>query len=97
LSPEERLELASKLFWGLAEKAPQRGESPLLIRRAAVAARDLAKGERASIPNVAYLRPPGNLPSAPLGPAAEPPPTLLRAVPKGAVILEADVERPACR
>jgi sialic acid synthase SpsE len=92
LTKKERLDLASRPFWGDPVKRAQPGEDPLLIRRALVALRDLAPGERAGPPGAAWLRPPGRLNSAPFGPGREEAPMLSKSVPKGTVILESDLD-----
>jgi sialic acid synthase SpsE len=45
-------------FWGSANKTVQEGEEPSLIRRAAMANKDLNKGEGLKAENLIFLRPP---------------------------------------
>jgi N-acetylneuraminate synthase/N,N'-diacetyllegionaminate synthase len=98
LSAAERAELENSPLWGRTPKAVQPGESPELIRRVAVAARDLEAGEMVSIEAVAWLRPPPGAPAGALRPdrsslaGAAGPPILARPVAKGSVITEADLK-----
>jgi N-acetylneuraminate synthase/N,N'-diacetyllegionaminate synthase len=68
LSAAERAELENSPLWGRTPKAVQPGESPELIRRVAVAARDLKAGEMVAAEAVAWLRPPPGTPAGALRP-----------------------------
>ena len=89
--PEAFRRLVNSPLWGSPLKAPHPLERPDLIRRAAVAARDLKRGEKLEDPLIKWLRPPGALSGPALAPYLGPPPVLSRSVPKGAVVLMSDL------
>jgi sialic acid synthase SpsE len=87
--------LAQSPLWGSRDKEVQRGESPQMIRRAAVALGDLKKGDKVTLEKIIFLRPPDNLLSPPLGPdKLLPDLRLKRSVNKGSVILLSDLDDP---
>jgi sialic acid synthase SpsE len=77
-SPGERRALQALPFWGRSEKGPAPGENPGLIRRKAVAGREIRAGERIRPGDIAYLRlgteewPPGNAAPVSAGPLLGP-------------------------